>query len=51
MRAEFSGREDELPGPFAWGVGVFTGEGFRHVGFADPGGEVLAVFVAEGGEV
>jgi hypothetical protein len=25
-RAEFGGGEDELPGPLAWGVGVFTGE-------------------------
>jgi hypothetical protein len=51
MRAEFCGREDELPGPFAWGVGVFAGEGFGHVGFADAGDEVLSVVVAEGGDV
>ena len=25
--AEFVGREDELPGPFARGIGVFAGEG------------------------
>lgn len=51
MRAEFGGREDELPWPFAWGVGVFAGEGFGHVDLADAGDEVLAVFFAEGGEV
>ena len=49
--AEFGGREDELPGPFPWGVGVFAGEGFGHVDLADAGDEVLAVFFAEGGEV
>ena len=27
MRAEFGGGEDELPGPFTRGVGVFAGEG------------------------
>ena len=51
VRAEFGGREDELPWPFAWGVGVFAGEGFGHVDLADAGDEVLAVFFAEGGEV
>ena len=49
--AEFGGREDELPGPFTRGVGVFAGEGFGHVDLPDTGDEVLAVFFAEGGEV
>ena len=49
--AEFGGREDELPGPFTRGVGVFAGEGFGHVDLADAGDEVLAVFFTQGGEV
>ena len=43
--------EEELPGPFTRGVGVFAGEGFGQVGLADAGDEVLAVFFSEGGEV
>jgi hypothetical protein len=48
MRAEFGSREDELPGPFTRGVGVFAGERFGHVGLADAGDEVLRVFPAFG---
>ena len=48
---EFGGREDELPGPFTRGVGVFAGEGFRHVDLPDAGDEVEAVFFSIGGEV
>ena len=51
MSAEFGGGEDELPGPFTRGVGVFAGEGFRHVDLTDAGDEVLAVFFTEGSEV
>jgi hypothetical protein len=50
MRAEFSGREDELPGPFTRGVWVLAGEGFGHVDLADAGDEVEVVF-AMGGAV
>jgi hypothetical protein len=48
---EFGGREDELPGPFTRGVGVFAGEGFGHVDLPDAGDEVEAVFFSIGGEV
>jgi hypothetical protein len=49
--AEFGGREDELPGPFTRGVGVFAGEGGVHVDLSDAGYEVEAVFFSIGGEV
>ena len=48
---EFGGGENELPGPFAWGVGVFAGEGFGHVNLTDTGEKVEAVFFAVGFEV
>jgi hypothetical protein len=51
MRAEFGGREDELPGPFTRGVWVFAGEGGVHVDLSDAGDEVEAVFFSIGGEV
>ena len=44
VRAKGRGGEEKLPGPFAGGVGVFSREGFGHVGVAASAREVVGVF-------